>query len=191
MRSDFKQPTRYAGDPHHSQTLKGFTVNLLLADLVWPALFLLDRIVAIPVILIGLAIEAALFRYFFQITWKRAFSAACVINLVSTLIGIVILPAWGWYWEYSVTARNRSFGWGTFNPLTWAETCLMAWLLTNVVEGIPLRMMVGPQRNLLRSLLLANLLSVGVAYLSLSFLPPRHDPWPMYEWTGDVLLPSD
>lgn len=167
-------------------------MNLVLADVVWPALFLLDRIAAIPVILIGLAIEASLFRHFFRITWRRAFSAACIINVVSTLAGILILPAWGWYWEYSVASRNHSNGWGTFNPLTWAETCLMAWLLTNVVESVPLRLVVGPQKNLLRSLLLANLLSVGVAYLSLSFLPPQHDPWQVYEWAGDLMpLPLD
>ncbi len=164
-------------------------MNVPLADLVWPALYLADRMVAVPVILLGLVLEAGLFRRAFALSWRRAFGVACTVNVVSALVGIAVLPAWGWYWESSVAKRNHSLGWGTFNPLTWAETCLMAWLLTTLVEYLPLRWVTQRPPTLLPTLLLANAMSVGVAYLSLSCLPARHDPWRFYDWAS-VILPG-
>jgi len=164
-------------------------MSLTLADMVWPALYLVDRMVAVPVIIVGLLLEAALFRRVFRLSWRRAGGVACAANAISALVGVAVLPTWGWYWESSVATRNHSFGWGTFNPLTWAETCLMAWLLTSLVEYLPLRGYIGRHQNLLPTVLLANALSVGIAYLSLSFLPSRHDPWRFYDWAS-VILPA-
>lgn len=164
-------------------------MSVPLADLVWPALYLVDRMVALPVILLGLALEAGLFHRAFAVPWRRAFAVASVVNAISALVGIAVLPAWGWYWEASVSSRNLSRGLGTFNRLTWAETCLMTWLLTTIVEYLPLRWVTQRPPTLLPTLLLANALSVGVAYLSLSWLPPRHDPWRIYD-RASIILPG-
>lgn len=157
-------------------------MDVLLADIVWPALFLADRMVATPVIAAGLLVEAVIFHRLYQVTWRRAFGAAITINLISALVGIALLPVWGWFWELAVMTRNDNSGWGTFNRQTWAETCLMAWMMTTVVEALPLRLIVGRRSNLMAVLLMANAISVGIAYVSLSFLPPRHDPWPVHDW---------
>ena len=149
----------------------------LLADVVWPALYLVDRMLALEVIVLGLCIEAAIFHRAFQMTWKRAFVVTFVINLISSVVGVMLLPAWGWYWADATLKRDAHFGWGTFNPLSWAETCCFAWLLTTLVEWLPLRLMVGRQKHLLWVLLAANFLSVGVAYLSFNIVPPSRDPW--------------
>ena len=149
----------------------------LLADVVWPALYLADRILAFEVIVLGLCIEALLLRRAFQMTWKRAFVVTTVMNLVSSVVGAILLPVWGWYWADATLKRDAYFGWGTFNVLSWAETCCFAWLVTTIVEWLPLRLMAGRQRHLLVVLLAANFLSVGLAYLSFNIVPPSRWPW--------------
>ncbi len=151
--------------------------SLLLADVVWPALYLADRMLGLEVIVLGLCLEAALFHWVFRMTWRRVFLVTFVINLVSSVVGVMLLPAWGWYWTDATLKRDAQFGWGTFNPLSWAETYCFAWLLTTLVEWLPLRLMVGRQKHLLWVLLAANFLSVGVAYLSFNVVPPRADRW--------------
>ena len=150
---------------------------LLLANVVWPALYLVDRMVAVDVIVLGLIVESAVFCRMLKVSWHRATVMSIAINLVSSIVGSVILPVWGWYWANATLNRDRAFGWGTFNPLSWAETCCFAWLLTTLLEWLPLALMVGKRRHLLWSLLAANFLSVGIAYISFSFIPPSQDPW--------------
>ena len=151
--------------------------QLLFADVVWPALYLVDRMLAIEMIVLGLCVEAAIFRRAFQMTWRRVILATVVINVVSSVAGLLILPAWGWYWCEVTLQRDARYGWGTFNPLGWAETCCFAWLLTTLVEWLPLRLAVGRQKFLVLVLLAANFLSVGLAFLSFQIVPPSHGAW--------------
>ena len=151
--------------------------QFLLADVVWPALYLVDRMLAFEVIVLGLCVEAVLFRCAFKLTWKHAFVVTSLINVISSIVGAMLLPVWGWYWAEATSKREEVMGWGTFNPLSWAETCCFAWLITTMVEWLPLHLLVGKQKYLLSVLLAANFLSVGLAYLSFSFVPARHGPW--------------
>ena len=149
----------------------------LLADVVWPALYLVDRMAAIEVILLGLTVEVFVFRRLLNLTWRRSLLTTLSINSVSALVGWGFIVAWGWHWADATSNRDRSLGWGTFNPLSWSETCCFAWLVTSLIEWLPLYLIAGKQKRLLWSLLIANFLSVAIAYLSFFVVSASRDPW--------------
>ena len=149
----------------------------LLADVVWPALYLVDRMAAIEVILLGLVVEAFVFRRMLNLTWRRSLLMTLAINSVSALVGWGFIVDWGWHWGIATHERDMSFNWGSFNPMSWTETCCCAWLVTSLIECLPLYLIAGNQKRLLWSLLIANFLSVAIAYLSFFVVSASRDPW--------------
>jgi hypothetical protein len=100
----------------------------LLADVVWPALFLEMRLLAWWVILIGLLIEWPFVRVLTQFPWKKAFIADAAMNAASTILGIFLLPIVGLFVLEPIGEATfyRRFNVGTFNPVTWTATFLVA-----------------------------------------------------------------
>ena len=73
----------------------------LYADVVWPALVLEQRILSVIPITAGLIVEwAALCFGGFGLSWKKAVVVDVVMNAVSTGVGIVLIPALGFAWEF-------------------------------------------------------------------------------------------
>ncbi len=98
----------------------------IFANMVWPALFLELMLLAPPVVIASLIIE-----YFFV---RRAVPSATVgqavigdilMNLFSTLLGIILIPLAGVIWEFFPGLTfNYWLHLGTFNTITWAGTFL-------------------------------------------------------------------
>jgi hypothetical protein len=135
----------------------------VLADVVWPALDLESRLVTVSVFL-GLS------------TW-RSLLATFVMNAVSTAVGIVLLPVLGFLWEVGpARAVHSTTGMGTYNPVTWGVTAVLAVLSNGGIEGIVLRAVFKVPMNGKRVavLLLANAFSVGLALVSLHRYPVQH-----------------
>jgi hypothetical protein len=139
----------------------------VLANLVWPALFLLERLLALHVIVIGLAIEYLFIRRFTGLDSRRALCADLAVNLVSTVVGLILIPAVGFGLVLVVS--------GTFSPLAWAVTYLSAVGVNTLVEGLVLAGMLRRLGSARSSgygwLLAANSLSVGTALPSLAVWP--------------------
>ena len=148
----------------------------LLADVVWPALFLEMRLLAWWVILTGLLAEWPFVRFLTHFSWKKAFIGNVAMNAASTLIGIILLPAAGIGWEFAAEPIfYRRFNIGTFNPVTWWATFLIAVLLSATIELLILRTAF-KQRLGARGfcwLCVANSISAGLAFWSVVHSPPR------------------
>jgi hypothetical protein len=148
----------------------------LLADVVWPALFLEGRLLAWWVILIGLAVEWPFVRFLTHFTWKKALIANVAMNAASTIIGVILLPAAGIGWEFigEATFYHR-LNVGTFNPVTWCATFLLAVLLSAAIELLTLRIAF-KQKLGVRGfwwLCVANSISAGLAFWSIFRFPPH------------------
>jgi len=148
----------------------------LLANVVWPALFLEERLLAWWVILIGLAVEAPFVRFLTGFSWKKTLAADIAMNATSTIIGVVLIPLGGIAWEYvgEVTFYHR-FNVGTFNPVTWCATFLIAVSISAALEFLTLRFAF-KQRLGGRGfcwLWLANSISAGLAFWSVFRFPAR------------------
>jgi hypothetical protein len=141
----------------------------VLANVVWPALILLDRLVSIYVILAGLALE-----YFF--VWRhtglgaaRSFVANILMNTVSLVLGLLLIPLVGFMVVVPLPA--------TFGDAAWVLTYVAAVLINTFVESLVLIRFARwdferpPIR--FRWLAVANGLSVGVALASLAYWPIR------------------
>ncbi len=148
----------------------------LLADVVWPALFLEMRLLAWWVIAIGLLVEWPFVHFLTHFTWRKSFIADAAMNAASTIIGIILLPAAGIAWEYFADATfYPRFNLHTFNPIAWTGTFLIAVALSAAIEQLVLRFAFKQQLRFRGFcwLYLANSLSAGLAFWSMFRYPVR------------------
>jgi hypothetical protein len=149
----------------------------ILADVVWPALFLEMRLLSWWVILLGLLVEWPFVRMLTQFPWKKAFIADAAMNAASTVLGILLLPLFGLLiWEPigEATFYHR-FNVGTFNPVSWVAALLFAMVLSAGIESLTLRIAF-KQRLGARGFLwlcVANSISAGLAFWSVFRFPPH------------------
>ena len=149
---------------------------MLLANVVWPALILEGRLLTWWAIAAGLAVEFVALRYRLGLTSRVALRADLLMNAVSTAAGVVLIPAAGVAWEFLAELTIYPvLQVGTFNPVTWVATCLLAALVNAGVEGAVLRMAFGVRFRwvVFLTLFVANMASVGLAFASLSAMPVR------------------
>lgn len=151
-------------------------ITQLLADIVWPALVLEKRMLGVLPITVGLIVEwLALWLCGFGLTWKKAAVVDVVMNTVSSLIGVFLIPVLGMVWELGpVQLINRFAEVGTFSQFNWIATFVIALLATTAVEATVVRwgfwIALGMRR--LGVLLGANFLSVGFAFASVILSRP-------------------
>ena len=89
---------------------------LVLADVVWPALFLSIRMAAWWCVVVGILIEGLALWKFAQVRPAGALLAAVVMNIVSALIGALLLPLLGIRLDALAHATyNAWLDWGTYN----------------------------------------------------------------------------
>ena len=157
-------------------TLALFHPATASANVVWPALYLETRLVTWWAIGLGLIIELIFLALWFDFTLKKAIVADVTMNVVSTLLGIILVPLSGILWELIFgIAFYKILGVGTFNPITWTATFILAVTVNATLEKYALEKAFRVDFDKRRFYLLAtaNSLSVGVAFLSMYFYPVR------------------
>ena len=151
-------------------------MHFALADVVWPALWLAGRLVAVWAIAIGLVVELFFVRWLTGFGWGKAVLADVAMNAASSLIGVFLIPVAGLAWEFSAgIALYKVFNIGTFNPFTWAATFVVAVFVNSALETTVLCYGFR-QRTFKRFfwwLSLANAFSVGIAVASIFLNPPQ------------------
>lgn len=146
---------------------------IVLADVVWPALVLNARLFAWLPIVAGLFAEAMVLLFAFNMPSQRALPAAIIMNALSTVLGLFLIPLAGLLWEiFPGLILYKAFHIGTFNLATWTATFLLAVLVNSAIELTVLEHFGIPwiRKNFVL-LGLANVLSVGLAYTSFVYSP--------------------
>ena len=148
----------------------------MLADVIWPALLLEGRILTWWAIITGLVVEYLFVRRITNLPIARALLADIVMNAVSTLLGMLAIPFACIVWEFFPGIfLYKIFNIGTFNPGTWTATIIIAAGINALIEGFVLRRFF--KQPITKSgfwlLFAANAISVGLAFGSLLYLPPR------------------
>jgi hypothetical protein len=148
-----------------------------LADVVWPSLVLEMRLLSFLPISAGLVAEW-LVLYFggFGLSWSKAAVVDLVMNAVSSVIGIFLIPVLGLVWELGPGSLiNWAFHVGTFNLASWIATFLLSVCASTAIEAAVVRwgfkIPLGQRRFWI--LCGANALSTGIAFASLWIRPPR------------------
>lgn len=148
--------------------------GIALADMVWPALFLELRLLSWWAIASGLVAEYLFVRWLFGIPIRLAAIATLCGNGASTILGIILIPLAGIAWEFFPGSVYMSlFKWGTFNPVTWTATFLLACAINTALEANVYRRAFKfvVSRSTLLWLFVANTVSVGLAFASLFIAP--------------------
>lgn len=145
------------------------------ADVIWPSAILEGRLLTWWAILIGLVVEGfALYRWF-GLSPKTAVIADVTMNAVSTAVGYIAIPWGGYAYEYGIARYLYRFGLYTFNPLAWLITILGASAINTVIELAVLRIgwKIQYSRSNFGRLLVANIVSVALAFGSILIKPPK------------------
>lgn len=152
----------------------GLSPAVVLADVVWPALYLEIRLFSWWVITTGLIAECVLVRWLFKLQFKRAAVATFAANAASSVAGVFLIPLAGFAWEFFPgPVYMNLLNWGTFNPVTWAATFLLACLVNTAIESVVYKrgFKLSAHRREFFWIYVANAVSVGLAFGSLFVYP--------------------
>ncbi len=106
------------------------------ANMVWPSLYIAEGMRSWYVILIGLVIEVVFVKCCIKATYPKSVLIAFVMNLVSTVLGVVAIPLSGLIGEVFMIP----FGTGTFHPTHWLMSYVFAILSNVLIEGLTVKL---------------------------------------------------
>ncbi|MCR4663485.1 MAG: hypothetical protein K5622_06345 [Endomicrobiaceae bacterium] len=158
--------------------IKNFVLTLSLiifaslpvhADVVWPSLYIAKGMLSIKVILLGLFVELLFVKYFTKADWKKASIVTFLMNLITTLIGIMFIPLSGlgseFVFDFIFHAYDK-FGIGTFHWSHWLTSYLLVIFINTFMEGLFIKLTL--KIKLTKTfwwLLTANSISVFICFL--------------------------
>lgn len=139
------------------------------ADIVWPSLYITKGMLSIKVILLGLIIELFFVKYFTKIDWKKASIVTVLMNLITTILGIIFIPLSGlcseFVFDFVFNAYNK-FNIGTFHWSHWLTAYLLVIFINTFIEGLFIKLMLNLKlKKIFCWLLIANSLSVLICFL--------------------------
>lgn len=105
------------------------------ANMIWPSIYIYDQYYSWYVIFIGLFIEIFATKFFLKVSWFKSALIAICMNLISALLGIVLIPISGILVEF----LTIPFGGGTFDISHWVLDYIAVALCNVVVEGLALK----------------------------------------------------
>ena len=109
------------------------------ADLVWPSLYIAKGMLSIKVILLGLIVELFFVKYFTKVSWKKASIVTFLMNLITTVLGMIFIPISGLGTEFIfdfVFHAYDKFGIGTFHWSHWLTAYLLVILINTLIESL-------------------------------------------------------
>jgi hypothetical protein len=151
-------------------------MTLIFADVIWPAMFLEQRLFSWWAIGLGLVVEFFFVRWLTTLSLPMSIVADLSMNAASALLGILLIPLAGIAWEFFPgMILYKVFDVGTFNPGTWAATFLFAVFINAALESLVLRFAFRQKvdKRVFWWLCVANSLSVALAFGSLFVRPPE------------------
>jgi hypothetical protein len=150
----------------------------IFADVVWPALYLHERLYTWWSIGLGLAIEFCFIRWLSGLPAGRALWVTIVVNSISGAIGYFALIWLDLIREITLgLTLYKLFNLGTFSWPGWLSACLYAALINTAIECAAMRLLfrIPITRRFFFWDWVANILSVGVAFASLLIAPVNLD----------------
>ena len=139
------------------------------ADLVWPSLYIAKGMLSIKVILLGLIIELFFVKYFTKTDWKKASTVTVLMNLITTILGIIFIPLSGlgseFVFDFVFHAYDK-FGIGSFHWSHWLTSYLLIIFINTFIEGLFIKLMLKLKlKKIFWWLLIANSISVLICFL--------------------------
>ena len=151
-----------------------FTTLPANADIVWPSLYIAKGMLSLKVIIAGLITELLFVKIFTEINWKKALITTILMNLITTMLGIILIPLSGLCSEMAfdfVFHAYDKFGIGTFHWSHWFVSYLLVIFINTFTEGLYIKLTLKFKlKQIFGWLLTANGISVLFCFLSLLYL---------------------
>lgn len=132
------------------------------ANVVWPSLYILEGMLSWYVILLGFVVEIIFVKYFLKETYLKSVLIAFIMNLISTVLGLILIPLSGLVGEILLIP----FGTGTFHFTHWLLSYILAILINVVIEGLTVKFIFKNKfKKLFWWLFMANAVSIIICIL--------------------------
>ena len=141
------------------------------ADVVWPSLYIVKGMLSLKVIILGLIAELLFVKYFTNLNWKKATIVTILMNLITTILGILLIPLSGLgaelVFDFVFHAYDK-FGIGTFHWSHWLVSYVIVILINTFIEGMFIKLYLKLKFNrVFWWLMPANAISVFLCFISL------------------------
>ena len=132
------------------------------ANMVWPSLYIAQGFRSWYIILIGLIVEIFFIKQFAKQSWPRSVLISAIMNAVSALAGIALIPISGIIGEFIMLPVDLVLKLGTFHITHWIMAYIMVVICNTVIEGLVVKLFKLPFKKSLPWLAAANAISVIV-----------------------------
>lgn len=105
------------------------------ANVVWPSLYILSQIYCWYIIVLGLVVEFFAIKFFGKASWKKSAIIAAVMNAISALVGLVLIPVSGILTEFLLFPFEQ----GTFHLSHWIVDYVFVALVNTCIEGLSIK----------------------------------------------------
>ena len=140
--------------------------NPAFAYVVWPSLYIVGGMHSVKVIIAGFLIELLFVKFFTDTRWLKASLVTFVMNLITSLLGIVFIPISGLLLEFVMYPVNRA----TFHWTHWVASYLVIVIMNTLIEGLVIKLMLKKEfKKIFWWLLGANTLSVLICVFFMAF----------------------
>ena len=148
------------------------------ANVIWPAAILTERLLAWWVIGVSLVIEFLFVRAAFRLPVAKAAWATLAANGLSAAAGLFVVPFLGILFAAGLhySGIGLRLNWQDFGPADWAVTFVMAVVFNVAIELTTYRygFRLTVDKRAAALILLANIITVGLALVSLAGIPHEH-----------------
>ena len=145
------------------------------ANVIWPAALLTARLLAWWIIAASLVIETAFVWRAFRLPVLKSFLASLAANAASAAIGLFAVPFLGILFEVSLQGSGIAvkINWDAFSLAGWIATFIIAVAFNVAIELLVYRygFKLALDRRVVLLIALANVITVGLAFASLDFVP--------------------
>ena len=146
----------------------------ILANMVWPALYLMERYYSWWAIAAGLIIEYAVLRLISKSKPWTAVWAVLAANALTALVGYFTIPYLTLAWEYILSFTvYQLIDVGTFNPFGWISSIIIMAAITAFPELLVIRKAfdIEMKKEAWLYWWLANMASVALAFITVLIWP--------------------
>ncbi len=143
-----------------------FMCNVVMADVIWPSIYIVEGMESIIVIASGFVMEVLCVKFFAKQKWIKSILISAVMNAISTIVGIILIPMSGILVEFILLPFDS----GTFAISHWIFDYLMVVLCNVLIEGLVVNYIFNIKfKKAFWWLFCANLLSVIICVFSLIY----------------------
>jgi hypothetical protein len=110
------------------------------ANVIWPSLYISDGMRTWWIIIAGLVVEFLFLKIFTKDNYIKSVFMDIIMNTISTLVGIIVIPLIGLLGEIMFIPFDSLFNTGTFDIHHWILAFLLTILCNTVIEDFSLKL---------------------------------------------------